>query len=326
MRIGVLGAANIARKVVIPSILEAKGVELAAIASESTKASDFLAQTDLRTAGGVPLRDVLNHAGVGPKAREVVFLGADRGEQEVAFRTQNFKLNQQFGRSITLENANRPEPMLTFWPSTMAVTPNPGVANTFGSIQGNANAVAPGKTPLSSMSPTIITRDGKPVLILGTPGGSRIITTVLQTILNVVDFQMNIQEAVDAPRIHQQWLPDMTKTEPYALSPDTRRIMESMGYRFENSEPANHVDAALSALDGLISERTAFFIRHHMDALAYRAGKLGVSLRRELQASEDFDDLMLLRDLDDAGRVPGAVVGTVDEALDFLKELERSNG
>src|SRR5450432_1344593 len=124
-------------------------------------------------------------------------------------------------------------------------TPNPDLANTYGSIRGNANAIAPGKTPLSSMSPTIVTKDGKPVLILGTPGGSRIITTVLQTILNVVDFQMNIQEAVDAPRVHHQWLPDMTKTEPYALSSDTRRIMESMGYRFENSEPANHVDAII---------------------------------------------------------------------------------
>ncbi len=111
-------------------------------------------------------------------------------------------------------------------------TPKPDVAKTDGSIQGNANAIAPGKTPLSSMSPTIITRDGKPVLILGTPGGSRIITTVLQTILNVVDFQMNIQEAVDAPRIHHQWLPDVTKAEPFALSPDTRRMMEGMGYRF----------------------------------------------------------------------------------------------
>jgi gamma-glutamyltranspeptidase / glutathione hydrolase len=124
-------------------------------------------------------------------------------------------------------------------------TSTPGVANTYGSIQGNANAIEPGKKPLSSMSPTIVTRDGRPVLILGTPGGSRIITTVLQTILNVVDFQMNIQEAVDAPRIHHQWLPDTTKTEPYALSSDTRRIMESMGYRFENSEPANHVDAII---------------------------------------------------------------------------------
>jgi hypothetical protein len=91
-------------------------------------------------------------------------------------------------------------------------------------------------------------------------------------------------------------------------------------------DPADHVGAALSALDGLITERTRFLIAHHMDAHLYRTGKLGGRLRRELEASEDFEDLMLLRSLDDAGRVPGAVVGTVDEALDFLKELERSNG
>jgi HD domain len=89
---------------------------------------------------------------------------------------------------------------------------------------------------------------------------------------------------------------------------------------------ANHVEAGLSALEGVITERTRFFIAHHMDAHEYRAGKLPAKLRRELEASPDFDDLMLLRRLDDAGRVPGAVVGTVDEALDYLKELERSNG
>jgi hypothetical protein len=87
----------------------------------------------------------------------------------------------------------------------------------------------------------------------------------------------------------------------------------------------DHVDAALEALDGLITERTQFFIAHHMDAHDYRAGKLPVQLRRELEASPDFEDLMLLRELDDAGRVPGVVVGTLDEALDYLKELERSN-
>jgi hypothetical protein len=91
-------------------------------------------------------------------------------------------------------------------------------------------------------------------------------------------------------------------------------------------DPANHVEAGLAALDGLITERTRFFIAHHMDAHDYRAGSLGAKLRRVLQASPDFDDLMLLRQLDDAGRVPGAMVGTVDEALDYLKELERSNG
>lgn len=90
-------------------------------------------------------------------------------------------------------------------------------------------------------------------------------------------------------------------------------------------DPADHVGAALSALDGLLTERTAFFIAHHMDAHLVRTGKLAPALRRQLETSPDFEDLMLLRQLDDAGRVPGAVVGTVDEALDYLKELERTN-
>jgi hypothetical protein len=89
---------------------------------------------------------------------------------------------------------------------------------------------------------------------------------------------------------------------------------------------SNHVEAGLQALDGLITERTRFFIEHHMHAHEYRAGTVGHRLKRELEASPDFDDLMLLRQLDDEGRVPGAQVGTVDEALDFLKDLERTNG
>jgi gamma-glutamyltranspeptidase/glutathione hydrolase len=124
-------------------------------------------------------------------------------------------------------------------------TASPGRINSFGIVPGEANAIAPGKIPLSSMSPTIITKDGKPVLVLGTPGGRRIITTVLQTILNVIDYQMNIQEAVDAPRLHHQWFPDATNTEPRALSPDTRRILEGMGYRIDDSLPANHVAAII---------------------------------------------------------------------------------
>jgi hypothetical protein len=86
-----------------------------------------------------------------------------------------------------------------------------------------------------------------------------------------------------------------------------------------------HVEAGLAALEGLITERTEWLIAHHMDAQAYQNGTLGGKGRRELQASEDFEDLMLLRELDDKGRVPGAQVGTVDEALDYLKELARSN-
>jgi predicted nucleotidyltransferase len=88
----------------------------------------------------------------------------------------------------------------------------------------------------------------------------------------------------------------------------------------------NHVEAALDALEGLITERTHFLIEHHMHAHDYRTGKLGGKLRRELEASPDFEDLLLLRECDDAGRVSGAIVGTVDEALDYLRELERSNG
>ena len=91
-------------------------------------------------------------------------------------------------------------------------------------------------------------------------------------------------------------------------------------------DPSDHVGAALAALDGLLTERTRFLIEHHMNAHLYRSGKLPAKLRRELEASPDFEDLMLLRQCDDAGRVPGAAVGTVDEALDYLKELERSNG
>lgn len=88
---------------------------------------------------------------------------------------------------------------------------------------------------------------------------------------------------------------------------------------------SNHVAAGLIALEGLITERTAWLIEHHMDALAYRDCTLGAKKRRELESSPDFEDLMLLRDMDDGGRVPGAIVGTVDEALDYLKELAREN-
>ena len=141
-------------------------------------------------------------------------------------------------------------------------TASPGRINSYGIVPGEANAIAPGKIPLSSMSPTIMTRDGKVALVLGTPGGRRIITTVLQTILNVVDYQMDIQEAVDAPRLHHQWFPDVTNTEPRALSPDTRKILEGMGYRFDDSLPANHVAAIMvgaPSLDGKPVGKNRFY-------------------------------------------------------------------
>ncbi len=120
-----------------------------------------------------------------------------------------------------------------------------GVPNMYGLIQGEANAIAPGKSPLSSMSPTIVTKDGKTVMVVGTPGGSRIITATLLTMLNVIDYGMNIQEAVDAPRFHQQWMPETTNLEAFAVRPDTQKILESWGHKFAGPQDANHLAAIL---------------------------------------------------------------------------------
>ncbi|QYK06806.1 gamma-glutamyltransferase [Shewanella zhangzhouensis] len=106
----------------------------------------------------------------------------------------------------------------------------PGSPNGYGLLGGDANAVEPQKRPLSSMSPTIVMKDGKPFIVTGSPGGSRIINTVLQIIMNVVDHDLNIAEASIAPRIHHQWYPDEIRTER-SLNVDTRRLLESMGHK-----------------------------------------------------------------------------------------------
>ena len=113
----------------------------------------------------------------------------------------------------------------------------PDAPNLYGLLGSAANAVAPGKTPLSSMSPTIVSKDGRLAMVIGSPGGSRIITIVLETILNVVDHGMSITEAIDAPRLHMQWMPDVVETEPFALSADTRRLLDSAGYTFKDKTP-----------------------------------------------------------------------------------------
>ena len=112
-----------------------------------------------------------------------------------------------------------------------------GAPNMFGLVQGANNAIAPGKTPLSSMSPTILTKDGRVALVVGSPGGSRIITIVLEAIINMADHGMDVQAAIDAPRIHQQWLPDVISLEASALSPDTRALLERRGYVFKDDGP-----------------------------------------------------------------------------------------
>jgi gamma-glutamyltranspeptidase/glutathione hydrolase len=108
----------------------------------------------------------------------------------------------------------------------------PGVPNSDGLLQSETNSVGPGKRPLSSMTPTIVVRDGKVVMVLGSPGSSKIITTVANVLMGVVDYGMNIQEAVNAPRFHNQWMPDVVNVEQW-FSPDTINLLRQMGYNIE---------------------------------------------------------------------------------------------
>ena len=130
-----------------------------------------------------------------------------------------------------------------------------GVPNLFGLMQGEANAIAPGKRPLSSMSPTIVLRDGRVFLVLGSPGGARIITIALQVILNMIDYRMAPQEAVDAPRLHHQWLPDQVFVERFALSADTKERLAALGYSIVEQTPWGA--AAMIAVGGEAPGRRA---------------------------------------------------------------------
>ena len=144
--------------------------------------------------------------------------------------SNTFTLNMGFGSGVTVAGAGflLNDEMDDF-------TSKPGVPNGFGLIQGEANAIAPGKRPLSSMTPTVLLKDGKPYLVLGSPGGPTIINTVLQVILGVVDFHRDVEAAVAAPRLHQQWMPDVVFDEIDGLSPDTAHALTDMGYVVKQS-------------------------------------------------------------------------------------------
>jgi gamma-glutamyltranspeptidase/glutathione hydrolase len=124
----------------------------------------------------------------------------------------------------------------------------PGTPNLFGLVQGEANAVQPRKTPLSSMTPTIVLRDGKLYLVAGSPGGPTIINTVLEVLVNVIDFGMNVADAVDAPRVHHQWKPDVLRLER-GFSPDTVALLKAMGHTIEFEGGQGEV-AAIMAHEG----------------------------------------------------------------------------
>jgi gamma-glutamyltranspeptidase/glutathione hydrolase len=125
----------------------------------------------------------------------------------------------------------------------------PGTPNAYGLIGGEANAIEPGKRPLSSMTPTIVLKDGKALLATGSPGGPRIITTTLQILLNVIDHEMNIAEATYATRVHHQWLPDELRVEE-GLSPDTLRALEAMGHTVVEKNAMGSTQSVLKADEG----------------------------------------------------------------------------
>jgi gamma-glutamyltranspeptidase/glutathione hydrolase len=145
--------------------------------------------------------------------------------------SNTYTLNNSYGSMVTIKGAGF---LINDEMDDFAA--KPGAANMFGLIQGERNAVQPGKRPLSAMTPTIVMRkDGQPWFALGAAGGPRIISAVLQSIINVIDHDMDIQRALDSPRIHHQWMPDELLVEPYGISPDTKRVLEEYGQKFAAS-------------------------------------------------------------------------------------------
>ena len=151
--------------------------------------------------------------------------------------SNTYTLNNGFGSGVTARGTG-----VLLNDEMDDFTSKPGVPNGFGLLQGEANAIAPGKRPLSAMTPTIVLKDGKAFFAIGSPGGPTIINTVLQVILNVIDFKMNLQQAIDAPRFHHQWMPDEIRWEPYGLNRDTRLLLEQRGYAFA-TRPSSMGDA-----------------------------------------------------------------------------------
>ncbi|MCP4305586.1 MAG: gamma-glutamyltransferase, partial [bacterium] len=157
-------------------------------------------------------------------------------------------------------------------------TVKPGTPTVEGLIQGTNNAIAAGKRPLSSMTPTIVTKDGDVLLVVGSPGGPRIISIVAQTIINVIDHGMGVSAAVSAPRIHHQWMPDVVYAEPLAISPDTKAVLEEMGYTIVEQRPWGAAQAIQIEAGGVDKDSAAAFVEDTMVfSVAPKGTRLGHS-------------------------------------------------
>ena len=156
-------------------------------------------------------------------------------------------INSSFGSGIVVEGAGF---LLNNEMDDFSV--KPGVMNQFGLLGTEANSIQPEKRMLSSMTPTIILKDGEPFIIIGSPGGSQIITTVLQVILNCIDFNMNIREAIEAPRIHHQWMPDSIFYEVGALTEEVKKELTEMGYLFWDADVETRI---IGIAEGIMIDR-----------------------------------------------------------------------
>ncbi len=163
--------------------------------------------------------------------------------------SNTYTLNMTFGSGVTIGKAGflMNNEMDDF-------TSKPGTPNGFGLIQGEANSIAPGKRPLSSMTPTIVLKDGKLFMVVGSPGGPTIINSVLQVILNVIDHKMNIKQAVEAPRLHHQWMPDICNYERMGFTKEVVEALERMGHKLQRRS-GSQGDVESIAIDPVTGNR-----------------------------------------------------------------------
>lgn len=173
-----------------------------------------------------PSSEIRPGAGLRPESPNTTHYSIADAQGNLVANT--YTLNFSFGSGITVPGTG-----ILLNNEMDDFSAKPGTPNAYGLVGTDANQIEPHKRPLSSMTPTLVFKDGKPVLVTGSPGGSRIITTVLQNIVNVIDYDMNVAQAVSSPRFHHQWQPDVLYLEP-GFSPDTQALLRQRGYQVEN--------------------------------------------------------------------------------------------